>query len=40
MISPEIFTCFDSSIVNDQNQFMECRKFSVMADWTDKYNTE
>ena len=36
----EMLTWFDSSIVINQNYFMQCREFSIMADCNDKHNNK
>ena len=36
----EMFTWFDSSIVIDQNYFMKCREFPIMADCNYKHNNK
>ena len=40
MISQEIFTWFDSSIVKKSKLIYASREFSIMADLSDKYYTE
>ena len=40
MISREIFTWFDSSIVKQVNQFMQGREFSIMVYLSDQYYTK